>query len=201
MTPNHSATTEPKAALRRAVLSLRRKIHKSRASSSEQTLKARLYAELGGAGKIIAGYWPIGDEINCRPAIEKFASEGLQVVLPVVAGQGQVLIFRVWNPGEDLETGPFGTSHPGNGSAVRTPDVMLLPLVAFDNKGQRLGYGAGYYDRTIAALRASGKILAVGVGYDEQEIEHIPADDHDQVMDAVITDRRTIWFDQDEPGT
>lgn len=197
MTPNHSVTTEPKAALRRAALSVRREVHKSRALSAELTLMERLHAELGRAAKTIAGYWPIGDEINCRPAIEKFASEGTQVALPVVAGQGQVLIFRAWKPGERLETGPFGTSHPGNGSAVCTPDVLLLPLVAFDHKGQRLGYGAGYYDRTIATLRANGKILAVGVGYDEQEIEHIPADDHDQVMDAVITDQRTIWFDRD----
>jgi len=200
MTFKHLPASEPKAGLRRAALSRRRETHRVRAAAAEQALMERLSVDIGVSGKIIAGYWPIGDEINCRPAMGKLAKDGAQLALPVVAGQGQALIFRIWKPGEQLETGPFGTSHPRNSSSVCTPAILLLPLIAFDKTGQRLGYGAGYYDRTVAALRASGNILAVGVGYDEQEIEHIPADDHDQVMDAVITDRRTLWFNTAEQG-
>lgn len=200
MTSEPSLVSQPKAALRRAALSRRREVHRARAESAELALRERLCTDIDCAGKTIAGYWPIGDEINCRSALEKLAAEGVQIALPVVAGQGEVLIFRLWTPSESLETGPFGTLHPGRGAAVCTPDVLLIPLVAFDKAGQRLGYGAGYYDRTIAALRATGDILAVGLGYDEQEVEGIPADDHDQLMDVVVTDRRTLWFNNAVSG-
>ena len=198
MTSKHLPVLEPKAGLRRAGLGRRREVHRDKAASAAQALTERLMTDIGSVENTIAGYWPIGDEIDCRPAMEKLAKNGAQLALPVVAGQGQVLIFRIWKPGEQLETGPFGTSHPGLNSGVCVPSILLLPLIAFDKTGQRLGDGAGYYDRTIAALRAGGKILAVGVGYDEQEIEHLPADDHDQVMDAVITDQRTLWFNAAE---
>ena len=194
MTSQASPSSERKASLRRDALGCRREIHKKRAATATANLTEQLCIAIQGRDKIIAGYWPIGDEIDCRPALENMAAEGFQIVLPVVAGQGEVLIFRTWKPGEDLETGPFGTAHPGPLAAVRTPDVILLPLIAFDVVGHRLGYGAGYYDRTIAALRRSGSIMAVGVSYDEQEVERIPADGHDQVMDAVMTDRRALWF-------
>lgn len=189
-----SSILEPKAVLRRAALGRRREIHQKSAASAAAKLAERLSDEIDRTHKTIAGYWPIGNEIDCRPALEEMAAIGHDIVLPVVAGQGQVLLFRQWKPGETLESGPFGTSHPGRRALVRTPDLLLLPLVAFDQVGHRLGYGAGYYDRTLWALRRDGGVLAVGVGYDEQEIEHIPADDHDEIMDAVVTDQRTLWF-------
>lgn len=195
-----SSLSEPKAVLRRAALIRRREIHQKSAASAGAKLADRLCGEIDKAYKIIAGYWPIGDEIDCRPALERLAANGHHIVLPVVAGQGEVLLFRTWNPGDQLETGPFGTSHPGRRASVHTPDLLLLPLVAFDQVGHRLGYGAGYYDRTLAALHRDGGALAIGVGYDEQEIERIPADNHDQIMDAVMTDQRTLWFNKAGSG-
>jgi 5-formyltetrahydrofolate cyclo-ligase len=194
MTSKVSATAELKAILRREALNRRREVHENRAYVAAADLAKRLSADIEVSDNIIAGYWPIGGEIDCRPAMEKLASEGAQIVLPVVAGQGEVLIFRAWKPGDELETGLFGTTHPGPRATVRTPGLLLLPLVAFDRVGHRLGYGAGYYDRTIVGLRARGSIMAIGVGYDEQEIERMPADDHDQAMDVVVTDKRTLWF-------
>jgi 5-formyltetrahydrofolate cyclo-ligase len=119
------------------------------------------------------------------------------VGLPVVAGQGQVLIFREWFKGDRLEPGPFGTAHPSARAAIIDPDILLLPLVAFDKTGHRLGYGAGYYDRTVSVLRAQRSILTIGVGYDEQEIDAVPAGSHDQKLDGLITDKRVVWFNSD----
>ncbi len=193
MTPA-DPTIDPKGALRREALARRQAEFKVRGEEAAQEMTGRL-RELGfDRGKTIAGYWPLGDEIDCRPALSGLAEMGHQIVLPVVAGQGQVLIFRSWAHGDELEGGPFGTSHPGAKAPVKTPHVILLPLIAFDKTGHRLGYGAGFYDRTLAALRTQGEVLAVGVAYDAQEIERVPAGPHDQPMDAVVTDKRTLWF-------
>lgn len=197
MTSPLEQAARSKAELRRQAMARRRTAHADRAAAAAAVLAETLPPAIDSRGKTIAAYWPIGDEIDCRPAMERLAAAGLEVVLPVVAGQGQVLLFRVWKPEDQLEDGPFGTSHPATRAAVRIPDVVLLPLVAFDQAGHRLGYGAGYYDRTLAALRGGGDdVLAVGLAYDEQEIDQVPADIHDQVMDAVVTDRRVLWFNR-----
>ena len=120
---------------------------------------------------------------------------GGQMALPAVAGQGMVLIFRGWRSGDPLESGPFGTAHPPARAPLVEPDTLLLPLVAFDRTGNRLGYGAGYYDRTVGALRRQRKMLVIGIAYDEQEVPEVPAAPHDQRLDGIITDRRTLWFE------
>lgn len=190
---SHSAASL-KAAMRRAVLAQRREAHAARGPRAAAALAQRITAELPAAGSCVAGYWPLGDEIDIRPTLDAFKNTGGDVALPVAAQQGQVLIFRNYTPGDPLETGPFGTQHPSVRASVVAPDVLLLPLIAFDLTGQRLGYGAGYYDRTVAALRSERKILVIGVAYDEQEVAAVPVDGHDQPMDAVVTDRRTLWF-------
>jgi 5-formyltetrahydrofolate cyclo-ligase len=121
-------------------------------------------------------------------------TRGLTIALPVVAGQGLVLIFRSWLEGEPMDSGPFGTSHPSVRAPVVEPDTLLVPLIAFDRRGHRLGYGAGYYDRTVGALRKQRSVLAIGFAYDEQEVDAVPAAPHDQVLDGIVTDRRTLWF-------
>ena len=183
-----------KAAMRRAVLAQRRVAHAARGPRAAEDLARRVTAEVAAAGNKIAGYWPLGDEIDCRPTLAGLKHAGADVALPVVAGQGQVLIFRAWAPGDALESGPFGTAHPSGRAAVVAPDILLLPLIAFDATGQRLGYGAGYYDRTVAALRKERGVTVIGVAYDEQEVAAVPVDGHDQSMDAVMTDSRTVWF-------
>jgi len=190
---SHSAALL-KAAMRRAVLAQRRAAHAARGPEAAAALAARIAAELPAAGYCVAGYWPLGDEIDIRPTLAAFKAAGGDIALPVAAQQGQVLIFRNYTPGDPLDSGPFGTQHPSARASVVAPDVLLLPLIAFDLTGQRLGYGAGYYDRTVSALRAERKIVVIGVAYDEQEVAAVPVDDHDQAMDAVVTDRRTLWF-------
>jgi len=192
--PSAVPAAELKAKLRRVVMARRRETHIVRHKMAAADLAKRLVADISPKGKTIAGYWPLGDELDCRPALEALLATGAAVALPVVAGQGQVLIFRNWTPGDALDPGPFGTVHPTARAAMVAPNVLLLPLIAFDQTGHRLGYGAGYYDRTVAALRQSSQILTIGIAYDEQEVEAVPVDNHDQRMDAVITDRRTLWF-------
>ncbi|MDX2224805.1 MAG: 5-formyltetrahydrofolate cyclo-ligase [Rhodospirillaceae bacterium] len=150
-------------------------------------------------GNTIAGYFPIGTELDPRPALQALAARGDTLALPVAGAAGTTLRFRRWRPGEPLVPGPFGTSHPPETAAIVRPDVLLVPLVAFDRAGQRLGYGAGYYDRTIAALKANGPLIAWGLAYEDQEVGAIPAGPHDVRLDGVITERRVVHFGR-EPG-
>src|SRR4051812_47784154 len=180
--------------MRRDMLARRRGVHGARSVAAAAEVRARVLTALPPTSQIIAGYWPLGDELDCRPALGGLCEHGRTVALPVVAGQGLVLIFRTWLAGEAMEPGPFGTSHPTARAAVVEPDTLLLPLIAFDRRGHRLGYGAGYYDRTVGALRRQRSVLTIGLAYDEQEVDEVPAATHDQAMDAIITDRRTLWF-------
>ena len=200
MTVGHDPIFDPKipdakAALRRIVLARRRDAHAARNAQASIDLRDRVLAALAPQGKLIAGYWPLGDEIDPRPALMALGEAGGQIALPAVAGQGMVLIFRGWRSGDSLESGPFGTAHPPSRAPLVEPDTLLLPLIAFDRAGNRLGYGAGYYDRTVAALRRQKKMLVIGLAYDEQEVPEVPAAQHDQRLDGVITDRRTLWFE------
>lgn len=199
--PSAISLSERKAQLRRAVLQRRKGAHGARATDAAAALTVRALTAFQSQELSIAGYWPLGDEIDCRPLLAALKSTGAQVALPVVAGQGQVLIFRIWTPGDALDQGPFGTAHPGIRAPIVVPRVLFVPLIAFDAAGNRLGYGAGYYDRTIAAFRRGamnqeGAITAIGLAYDEQEVDAVPAEAHDQRLDAVMTDRRTLWFNE-----
>lgn len=190
-----ASTADVKATLRRAMLERRRAAHRSESKGAAAAVSHRITGEIEFKGKIIAGYWPLGDELDCRPALEALSRAGAQVALPVVAGQGQVLLFRTWKPGDTLDQGPFGTMHPGTRAAVVCPQILLIPLIAFDLEGNRLGYGAGYYDRTISSLRARDGVSAIGLAYDCQRVDMVPVDAHDQPLDAVLTPSNTLWFD------
>jgi len=187
-----------KGMLRRTVLEHRRSTHRTLAAHAAHAVKSHLLAAITPNDKTIAGYWPLGDELDCRPALEALYEAGAQIALPVVAGQGEILIFRAWRPGDPLEEGPFGTKHPSGRAAPMQPQILLVPLIAFDRTGQRLGYGAGYYDRTIAALRAHSTVTAIGLAYDVQEVSAVPTDAHDERLDAMITNAGTLWFT--DPG-
>lgn len=190
-----ASPADAKSTLRRAILERRRAAHRTDADDAAKVISARIHDDIEFQGKTIAGYWPLGDELDCRPALESLSGTGAQVALPVVAGQGQVLIFRRWKPGDALDQGPFGTMHPCTRAPVVCPHILLIPLIAFDLEGNRLGYGAGYYDRTVSALRANGGIMAIGVAYDCQRVDAVPVDSHDQPLDGVITPSSTLWFD------
>ncbi len=115
------------------------------------------------------------------------------VLLPVTI-RGQPLVFRHWQPGMQMVRDGFGVEHPTETEAEGTPEALVVPLLAFDAMGQRLGYGGGFYDRTLAALRDAGSITAIGFAFAAQEMEKLPADATDQRLDAVVTEKEVRWF-------
>lgn len=139
-------------------------------------------------GAIIAGYWPMGDEMDLRPLMLALAARGHRLALPVTPPRGQPLTFCAWVPGAALRAGPMGTSEPLAGDAIR-PDVLLVPLLAFDRAGRRLGYGGGYYDRTLAALPGA---KAIGIAYAGQEMAEVPAGPQDFRLPLIATEAGVI---------
>jgi 5-formyltetrahydrofolate cyclo-ligase len=137
---------------------------------------------------IIAGFWPIADEIDIRPLISELHKTGHLIVLPVVVGKEQPLIFRVWEPKTILEKGSFGTHHPSANHPEAIPTILLVPLLAFDINGQRLGWGGGFYDRTISNFRSQFSIITVGVAYQNQQIDNVPHIPTDEPLDWVVTE-------------
>lgn len=170
-----------KAEARKAAVALRRA-----AFAAGQGQAAELLADVLAAypGRALAGYMPMRTEIDPLPAMA--AHQG-PVGVPVIIGPGQPLRFREWSPGCPMEQGPFGALVPSGGAWV-DPEVLIVPLLAFDARGCRLGYGGGYYDRTLAALRARHPVLAIGFAFAAQQVPQVPTDDTDQRLDMIVTD-------------
>ncbi|MFN3991557.1 MAG: 5-formyltetrahydrofolate cyclo-ligase [Tabrizicola flagellatus] len=142
------------------------------------------------AGKVLSGYMPMRTEIDPLPAMA--AHQGT-VGVPVIMAKATPLRFREWSPGCKLVEGAFKAMIPEEGAWVE-PDVLIVPLLAWDRRGFRLGYGGGFYDRTLAGLRARGPVLAVGFAFAAQEVEAVPTDEFDQRLDAVVTERGVTVF-------
>lgn len=146
------------------------------------------------SGGVIAGYWPLKDEFDIRPLLEGLAAQGGRLALPVVAGDQGRLIFREWAPGAPLAPAGFGTLGPRENAPEVLPDLIITPLLAFDRRGCRLGYGGGFYDRSLTALRASGKCkLAIGLGFSAQRVQQVPVGDTDERLDGIVTETGLIW--------
>ncbi len=143
---------------------------------------------------VVSGFWPIKEEIDIRPLLIELSNQGCQLALPVVQGKGLPLIFRAWRPGDPLEAGVFGTLQPSAKREVMEPDALIVPLLACDEEGWRLGYGGGFYDRTLAGLRAKKTITAVGVGFNDQLVPEVPHGPSDQRLDWLLTDKRACAF-------
>lgn len=141
---------------------------------------------------VISGFHPYLSEISTLELLHRLASEGWVTALPVVVGKNEPLIFRRWSPDEVLVSGLWGIQIPVDTAPEVSPDVLLVPMLAYDARGYRLGYGGGFYDRTLAKLRALKKITAIGVAYSGQEVEEVPHDEHDQPLDWIMTERETI---------
>jgi 5-formyltetrahydrofolate cyclo-ligase len=135
---------------------------------------------------VVGGYWPIRREVDCLPLLRRILQAGAQVALPAVVGPDQPLEFRPWTPGAAMDAGRWEIPHPAQGPPVR-PTVLLVPLVGFDAAGHRLGYGGGYYDRTLAAL-AADPALAVGLGFELGRLASIRPRPHDARMDVIVTE-------------
>ncbi len=175
-----------KAAARKAAFAARAAAHAAaRAGGQEAVLQAHLRAALAGhEAAPLAGYMPIRTEANPLPVMATHAGP---VGVPVVLSPGEALAFHRWTEGCAMTDGPFGAPVPADGVAM-VPQVLIVPLLAFDARGYRLGYGGGFYDRTLAALRAAGPVLAIGFAYGAQEVPLVPTDANDQRLDGVVTE-------------
>jgi 5-formyltetrahydrofolate cyclo-ligase len=143
------------------------------------------------ASGIVSGYWPLEDELDPRPCMDRLAGLGHPLALPRVQGRGRPLAFHVWRSGDPLLAGPFGVMEPEPEASMVSPRILLVPLLAFDRQGRRLGYGAGYYDMVLRDLRAQAPPpIAIGVAFAVQEVDEVPAGPRDQVLDAVVTERQ-----------
>ena len=138
---------------------------------------------------IVSGFFPFTTEISVLPLLAKLASEGWTTALPVVLGKNKPLKFRIWTPGEPTVLGIWDIPMPPETAAEVLPDVVLAPMLAFDKRGFRLGYGGGFYDRTLNLLRKLKPIEAIGISYAAQEIDEVPHSDHDEPLDWMLTER------------
>ena len=151
-------------------------------------LAGRVLSELPPPpGAIVSGFWPLDGEIDIRPLLEALAANGHPVVLPETPPRGQPLVFRRWHPGMAMVRERFGTFRPTG--EVLTPTVLFVPLLAFDRAGRRLGYGGGFYDRTLAGLPGA---WAIGCAFAAQEVAEVPAGPGDFRLHAVATEREVI---------
>jgi 5-formyltetrahydrofolate cyclo-ligase len=140
-------------------------------------------------GASVSGFWPIGSEIDLRPVLMALASRGHAVALPVVVGRDRPLVFRAWREGDAMAEGQWGIREPLENAPEIVPEVLLVPLLAFDRGGYRLGYGGGFYDRTLERLRAHGGAIAIGAAWAAQEVPAVPHGIHDQPLDWMLTER------------
>lgn len=175
-----------KDAARKAAFARRKAAHDPMAANA-----AHLSACLAGhRGVPLAGYCHMRTEIDPTPAMAEAAAHG-PVGVPVITGAGQPLRFRIWSPDCDMVAGEFGAAIPASGDWM-TPQIVIVPLVAFDARGGRLGYGGGFYDRTLQQLRAQGPTLAIGFAYAAQQADDLPLEPTDQPLDLIVTEAGII---------
>jgi 5-formyltetrahydrofolate cyclo-ligase len=186
---------QDKRLLRSAMLAWRASLREAERRAAADRLLAMLRRErLFDGAAIVSGFWPIREEIDISPLLAELHDQGCRLALPVVQGKRQRLLFRAWRPGDTLEAGVFGTLQPSAACEELDPDGLLVPLLACDEDGWRLGYGGGFYDRTLVALRAKKRITAVGVGFDGQIVPQVPHGADDQRLDWLLTDQRACAF-------
>ena len=183
-----------KAIMRREATARRDALPAAGRQQAAETIAARPFPVAISPGAIVSGFMPLKSEINPLPLMRKLAEQGAALALPVVAGKGQPLIMRGWTFGGPLASGVWGIREPMPDAPAVDPDVLIVPLLTFDRRGYRLGYGAGYYDMTITALRAKKPIVAVGIAYAAQEVDIVPITPRDARLDLVLTERETIDF-------
>lgn len=192
---NHAETQALKANLRREASARRKAAHAAHPQAGATLAQHFRSAIQVPAGAAVSGFWPMGDEIDVKPLLAQLHAAGHPIGLPVVVGKGQPLIFRAWHPGLALVAGGFKTEVPPPSAPELVPQVLIVPLLAFDAEGYRLGYGGGFYDRTLEKLRKSGaRPLAVGVGFSAQHVPRVPRDHYDQPLDWIVTEKSVQQF-------
>jgi 5-formyltetrahydrofolate cyclo-ligase len=190
--PEQPAIDDLKATLRREALARRDALPAELRTAAAQTIAARPFPIAVPPGAIVSGFMPMKSEINPLPLLRALADAGARLALPAVAGKGKPLIMRAYAFGELLASGVWGIREPRPDAPEVAPDILIVPLLAFDRRGHRIGYGAGYYDMTISALRAKKAIVAAGIAFAAQEIAEVPTTPRDARLDLVLTEHETI---------
>ena len=181
-----------KAALRATAQSRRDALPADERKAAAETIAAQKFPLAVSPSTIIAGFMPLKSEINPLPLLHRLAEAGARLALPAIAGRGKPLIMRAWEFGAPLDRGQWGIREPKPDALEVEPDILLVPLLAFDRAGYRVGYGAGYYDMTIHRLRALKPVTAVGIAFAAQEVPKIPTTPRDERLDLVLTEREVI---------
>jgi 5-formyltetrahydrofolate cyclo-ligase len=187
-------TSSAKADLRAQALARRDALPADMRAAGADAIAARAFPVEVARGAVVSGFMPLKTEINPLPLLRKLADAGAKLALPAIAGRGKPLIMRAYRFGDEFARGQWGIREPKPEAGEVDPDILLVPLAAFDRAGHRIGYGAGYYDMTIHALRAKKKVTAIGLAFAAQEILKVPATEHDERLDLVLTEREVIDF-------
>jgi 5-formyltetrahydrofolate cyclo-ligase len=181
---------ENKAEARKAAAKIRKSAHEAIMAEAPLMLAAHQFpVQPTVSCKVVSAFFPYKSEIDTRPLLGKLAGEGWTTCLPIVIALGEPLIFRRWMPGQPTTPGTWDIPQPTDDAEQVEPDVLLVPMMAFDRHGFRLGYGGGFYDRTLEMLRSKKPITAIGVAYAAQEVDSVAHDSHDQALDYVLTEK------------
>jgi 5-formyltetrahydrofolate cyclo-ligase len=194
MADNVELPEQRKAVLRRAALARRDALPPAERMQAAFAIAARGLPVEVTPGTVVSGFSPLKSEISPLPLLRRIADAGASLALPVVVGRGQPLIMRAWSFGAPLVSGVWGIREPPAEAPEVFPDILIVPLLAFDRRGHRIGYGAGYYDMTITRLRAMKPVTAIGVAFATQEIAAVPTTPRDAPLDVVLTEREAISF-------
>jgi 5-formyltetrahydrofolate cyclo-ligase len=186
--------TLSKSDLRAAALARREALNADARAGAAQAIAAGAFPVEMAPGAIVSGYWPIRSEIDPMPLMRRLAAQGARLALPAIIGRDQPLIFRAWSSDTEMLQGQLGIMEPSPRSNVVEPDIVLVPLAAFDRVGHRIGYGAGHYDRSLRQLLLSKTIVAIGLAFAVQQIDTIPSLPHDVRLDYVLTEISAIDF-------
>ncbi len=186
----HASAASAKTLLRAQMKSVRAKAAQDQPDAAHRLI-AHFPQSLLGQFETVAGYFPLGSEIDPRRLMAHLADAGASLALPRVVA-GAPLSFHHWRPSDRLEKSGFGVAEPLADAPVCRPGLVLVPMLAFDTKGGRMGYGQGHYDRTLSVLRADPNVFALGLAFEAQKVADLPVEDHDQTLDGILTEMRYI---------
>jgi 5-formyltetrahydrofolate cyclo-ligase len=191
----HNAISQLKAKLRSEAAAKRRGAWSRSNETASNAVAARglefVSAQKTQEGAVVSGYYPIRDELDCLPLLRALHRLRFGIGLPKTS-RPLALKFKAWTPDAPLTIGKFGLSEPSETAPDVMPSIVFVPLLGFDRHGNRLGYGAGYYDAALSSLRTRRSIVAAGIAFDEQEFESLPREPHDEPLDFILTPTRTL---------
>jgi len=184
-----SDISEIKRSLRNEALARRDALDPDYRARAAETIANAPFPVAVPEGTVVSGFFPMKTELSLLPLMRALEKNGAQIALPRIAGRGHPLSMRAWKFGDPLVPGQWGIREPAPEAKEIDPDILLVPFAAFDRHGYRVGYGAGYYDRTIAGLKARKKIVTIGFGLEAQEVDACPVEAHDEKLDFLMTEK------------